>query len=258
MFENNGDALIEIKNIVKEYRKGNNVFKACDDINLILKKGQTLGVVGESGSGKTTLARMVIGLETPTSGEILYKGEEIWKGSAEKIRENRRKIQMVFQDPIASFNPKMKVKDILLEPLLNYAKKGERIGRNNVAELLAMVELPEDFLDKYPKNMSGGQRQRVNIARALALEPEVLICDEATSALDVSIQNTIVKLLVKIQRERNLTMMFICHDLALVNSIAHTTAVMKNGKVVEVIEGNNIDKTENDYTRELLDSIFYI
>ena len=155
-------------------------------------------------------------LEKPTSGQILYHGEDITKLKGEKLRQHRRNIQMVFQDPTTAFNPKMKVKDIICEPLLNFGliKKGEK--EEVAKKYLEMVELPAEFMDRYPHNMSGGQRQRIGIARALVLDPEVLILDESTSALDVSIQKNIIDLINKIQKERNLTIGFVCHDIALV------------------------------------------
>lgn len=151
--------------------------------------------------------------------------------------ENRQNLQMVFQDPLASFNPKMKIRDILTEPLMNYKKikRSERTAK--AKELLRMVELPEDFVDRYPHNMSGGQRQRISIARALSLEPEILVCDEAISALDVSVQESVIELLVRLQKEKNICMIFICHDLALIRSFAHQIAVMYLGHIVEILPG---------------------
>jgi oligopeptide ATP binding cassette transporter, ABC protein len=167
----------------------------------------------------------------------------------------RRNIQMVFQDPTTSFNPKMKIKDIICEPLRNFGLlKGS--AHDKAAELLRLVDLPEDFAERYPANMSGGQRQRVGIARALALEPEILVCDEATSALDVSVQETIVELLVRIQQERNLTILFICHDLALVSRLCTRVVVMYFGKVVEQLDGQELARAKHPYTQKLLSSVF--
>ncbi len=183
---------------------------------------------------------MVISLDQPTSGEILYHGKNITGLSKKETWENRQNLQMVFQDPLASFNPKMKIGDILTEPLMNY-KKIKRSERDAKArELLRMVELPEDFVDRYPHNMSGGQRQRISIARALSLEPEILVCDEATSALDVSVQESVIELLVRLQKEKNICMIFICHDLALIRSFAHQIAVMYLGHIVETIPGEDV------------------
>ena len=247
---NINDVILETKNLTKIYEKSNDKkVVACNKVNLKIHKGKTLGIVGESGSGKTTLVNMLMDLEKPTSGEILYHGRDISKFTKQEVWENRQNIQIVFQDPWSAFNPKMNVMQILTEPLMNYGrlKKSER--KQKAAELLKMVDLPEEFVTKYPQNMSGGQRQRLGIARAISLEPEILICDEATSALDVSIQKKIVELLVKLQKEKNITMIFICHDIALIESFAHEIVVMYHGDVVEVIEGGQIfEKAKHSYT----------
>ena len=242
---NINDVILETKNLTKIYEKSNDKkVVACNNVNLKIHKGKTLGIVGESGSGKTTLVNMLMDLEKPTSGEILYHGRDISKFTKQEVWENRQNIQIVFQDPWSAFNPKMNVMQILTEPLMNYGrlKKSER--KQKAAELLKMVDLPEEFVTKYPQNMSGGQRQRLGIARAISLEPEILICDEATSALDVSIQ-------------KNITMIFICHDIALIESFAHEIVVMYHGDVVETIEGGQIsEKAKHPYTKSLLSAIF--
>ena len=222
-------------------------------------KGRTLGIVGESGCGKSTFVRMVTSLDKPTSGEIHYHGKNITGLSKKETWANRQNLQMVFQDPLASFNPKMKIGDILTEPLMNY-KKIKRNERDAKArELLRMVELPEEFVDRYPHNMSGGQSQRVAIARALALEPEIVVLDEATSALDVSVQKTVIELITKLQREKNITFGFICHDIALVQLVAHQVAVMYLGNLVEVLPGKDLDmKAMHPYTRALMGAVFDI
>ena len=198
-------------------------------------------------------------LENPTSGEILYHGKNITGLSKKETWENRQNLQMVFQDPMASFNPKMKIGDILTEPLMNY-KKIKRNERDAKArELLRMVELPEEFVDRYPHNMSGGQRQRISIARALSLEPEILVCDEATSALDVSVQESVIELLVRLQKEKNICMIFICHDLALIRSFAHQIAVMYLGHIVETIPGEDVSgNAEHPYTKALVGAQFSV
>lgn len=233
------------------------VLTACDDISLNVYKGETVGIVGESGCGKSTLVKTLMSLYPPTSGEIFYRGKEITSLRGEAARQNRKHMQMVFQDPNSAFNPKMKVKDILLEPLRNFnllEGKGEKKAR----ELLEMVELPSSFADRYPNNMSGGQRQRVGIARALSLEPEILVCDEATSALDVSVQEKVVELLAKIQREKNISILFIGHDLALVSQISHRIVVMYLGSIVEHIKGEELQNAKHPYTKALLKSVFPI
>lgn len=201
--------------------------------------------------------RMVVSLEAPTEGEILFRGQNVSELKGEALRQHRRYIQMVFQDPSAAFNPKMKIMDIICEPLLNFGliKKSEKEA--TARKYLEMVELPGDFAFRYPHNMSGGQRQRVGIARALALEPEIIVCDEATSALDVSVQKTVIELLVKLQKEKQISMGFICHDMALVQSFAHQVAVMYLGNIVEVLPGEKVaQEAKHPYTRALIGSIF--
>ena len=254
------DIVLSAKHIVKQFPASHGrTLTACNDINLNVYKGKTLGIVGESGCGKSTFVRMVISLDKPTSGEILYHGKNLADLSKKETWLNRQNMQMVFQDPLASFDPKMKIVDILTEPLINFGKLKKSEKEAKARELLEMVELPGDFADRYPHNMSGGQRQRVAIARALALEPEILILDEATSALDVSVQQTIIELIVKLQKEKNITIGFICHDISLIQSCAHEVAVMYLGNVVEVLPAKNLSEhAVHPYTRALIGSIFDI
>ena len=252
------DMILEAKHVTKIFpASGNRTLVACNDINLKFYKGKTLGLVGESGCGKSTFMRFLVNLDTPYDGEILYKGVDITKLKGEELRQNRQNIQMVFQDPSGSFNPKMKIRDILCEPLLNYNKIKPSEKDATARKLLKMVDLPEDFSDRYPHNMSGGQRQRVAIARAIALEPEIIVMDEATSALDVSVQKTIIELIVRLQKEKNITIGFIAHDLGLIQSFAHQVAVMYLGNIVEVLPGDQIGtNSKHPYTQALLGAIF--
>lgn len=254
------EIILQADNIVKQFpASGNRTLTACNDVDLKVYKGKTLGIVGESGCGKSTFVRMVIQLDEPTSGELKYHGKNIVDLSRKEKWMNRQNMQMVFQDPLASFNPKMKIIDILTEPLMNYKrlKKSEREAK--AKELLEMVELPADFMFRYPHSMSGGQRQRISIARALSLDPEILVCDEATSALDVSVQKTVIELLVRLQKEKNISIIFICHDLALIESFAHQIAVMYLGHIVEVLPGGEVHRSaKHPYTLALLDSLFSI
>ena len=254
------DVILETKDLTKIYEKSNNKkVVACNKVNLQIHKGKTLGIVGESGSGKSTFVNMLMGLETPTSGQILYHEKDMSKFTKEEIWLNRQNIQIVFQDPWSAFNPKMNVMQILTEPLMNYNRLEKSQRKAKAIELLKMIDLPEEFVTKYPQNMSGGQRQRLGIARAISLEPEILICDEATSALDVSIQKNIIELLVRLQKEKGITMIFICHDIALIESFAHQIAVMYHGDIVEFIEGGEIGKkAKHPYTKALLEAIFPI
>ena len=251
------DIVLSAKHIVKQFPASHGrTLTACNDINLNVYKGKTLGIVGESGCGKSTFVRMVISLDKPTSGEILYHGKNLADLSKKETWLNRQNMQMVFQDPLASFDPKMKIVDILTEPLINFGKLKKSEKENKARELLEMVELPGDFVDRYPHNMSGGQRQRISIARALSLEPEILVCDEATSALDVSVQESVIELLVRLQKEKNISMLFICHDLALIRSFAHQIAVMYLGNIVEVIPGEDVTEyAVHPYTQALLSAI---
>lgn len=251
---------MDIKNLTKKFPLEDGKYvTACDDINLRAYEGETLGVIGESGCGKSTLVRTILQIHPATSGEVFFEGKDILKTKGEERRENRRKIQMIFQDPTAAFDPKMKVKDILCEPLLNFGliKKSE-IGEK-ARELLRMVELPEDFAERYPHSMSGGQRQRLGIARALSLEPKIVVCDEATSALDVSVQEKVCRLLVKLQKERGITYIFICHDIGLVDLMCDSIAVMYLGNIMEVIEHGRIsEKARHPYSKALMRAIFKV
>lgn len=254
------EVILEAKHVTRRFRTTDGrTLLANNDVNLKFYKGETLGLVGESGCGKSTFMKFLVSLDIPSEGEILYRGKDITKLKGEQLRQNRQNIQMVFQDPTSSFNPKMKIRDIVCEPLLNF-KRIKKSEKDAVCRrLLKMVELPGDFADRYPHNMSGGQRQRVAIARALALEPEIIIMDEATSALDVSVQKTIIELVTKLQQEKNITIGFICHDIALIQQCAHQIAVMYLGNVVEVLPGAMLSKNAvHPYTKALMDSIFDI
>lgn len=251
------DIIMSIENLTKKFPvSGGKFLTACDNISFHVRKGETIGIVGESGCGKTTLLKAIMNMQLPTSGRIIFHGKDITKLTGEEKRQNYRHIQMVFQDPTAAFDPKMRIKDIVCEPLINFDLISSADVETKARELLAQVDLPPDFVHRYPHNMSGGQRQRVAIARALALEPEVIACDEATSALDVSVQDTIVKLLVKLQREKGITYIFICHDLALVSMFSHRIAIMYLGNMMEKIDGDKLNQARHPYTRALLKAVF--
>ena len=230
---------------------------ACNDINLAVYQGKTLGIVGESGCGKSTFVKMIVNALKPTEGKMIYEGQDITKLKGEKLRRMRPEIQMVFQDPGTAFHPKMKVMDIVTEPLMNFGLIKRSQKEDKARELLRLVELPEDYIYRFPHSMSGGQRQRVGIARALALEPKIIVCDEATSALDVSVQDRIIELLVRLQREKGISYVFICHDVALVQSLAHQVAVMYLGNVVEVLPGSEVGTNARHlYTQARFGAIF--
>lgn len=252
------DILLKGENLTKYYSSGSkNRLTACLDVSLELFKGETLGIVGESGCGKSTLLRLLTQLEQPDEGKLYFQGKEITHLKGEELRKHRRQLQMVFQDPASSFFARMMAGQAVIEPLINYDtySREERIKKQ--AELLELVQLPKEYAKRYPHSMSGGQRQRLAIARALALEPEILICDEATAALDVSIQKQIVELLADLQQKRGLSIIFVCHDLALVQLISHRVMVMYLGCVVEILPGKSINKQAlHPYTKALLDSVF--
>lgn len=252
------ELILQMKEITKEFSiSETQKVTACDNISLNVYKGKTLGIVGESGCGKSTLVRTIVQIHPPTKGSIYFKDEDILKCQGEKKRQCRRHIQMVFQDPTASFNPKMLIKDIVCEPLRNFGLISNKNVRQKAVELLEQVGLSEDFADRYPHSMSGGQRQRIGIARALALEPEIIIFDEATSALDMSSQKSIINLLKELQKEKNLTYIFICHDLSLVNQISDEVAIMYLGNVMELISDMSKGSL-HPYSKALLDSVFDI
>ncbi len=251
------DIILEAKHVTRRFpASGGRELVACQDINLKFYRGKTLGLIGESGCGKSTFMRFLVRLDVPTEGEILFKGKDLTKLKGEELRQTRQYIQMVFQDPSGSFNPKMKIRDIICEPLMNFGRIRASEKDATARRFLEAVELPGDFADRYPHNMSGGQRQRVAIARALALEPELIVMDEATCALDVSVQKTIIELVCKLQREKNIAIGFIAHDLGLIQAFAHQIAVMYLGMIVEVIPGEDVDKARHPYTRALLGAVF--
>ncbi len=253
------EIIMSIQHITKKFPEGNGKFlTACDDISFNIRKQETVGVVGESGCGKSTLVKTIMNMHAPTSGSVIFHGEDITKLKGEAKRQNCRRIQMVFQDPTAAFDPKMRIANIICEPLLNFKLIKKSEVKQKAAELLELVELPADFVDRYPHNMSGGQRQRVAIARALALEPEIIVCDEATSALDVSVQAKVIELLVKLQKEKGITYIFICHDLALVSLFCHRVAVMYLGNIMEKIDGDKLTDAKHPYTKALLKAVFAV
>jgi peptide/nickel transport system ATP-binding protein/oligopeptide transport system ATP-binding protein len=227
-----------------------------DDVSFEIHKCKTLGLVGESGSGKTTVGRSILRLAPVTQGEIYYDGKEIVSMEKRPFFPYRKKIQMIFQDPFNSLNPRMKVEDIISEPLEIHFKKLSRLDRQKrIFNLLDKVELSKDSMMRYPHEFSGGQRQRIGIARALAVEPDFIVCDEAVSALDVSVQAQVVNLLQDLQAELGLTYLFIAHDLAVVQHISDSIAVMNKGKIVEQGPSDEIcQNPKQAYTQNLLDA----
>ncbi|MEV0942303.1 ABC transporter ATP-binding protein [Micromonospora wenchangensis] len=259
------DNIIEVRDLVKHYpvtrgivfKKTIGQVKAVDGVSFDLKAGETLGVVGESGCGKSTLSRVLMNLEKPTAGTVHYKGQDIAKLSGGALRRLRRQIQLVMQDPYTSLNPRMTVGDLIGEPFEIHpeaAPRGSR--RDKVKELLDLVGLNPEHINRYPHQFSGGQRQRIGIARALALRPEVIVCDEPVSALDVSIQAQVMNLLEKLQNELGLSYVFIAHDLSVVRHLSDRVAVMYLGKIVEIgTEDEIYERPTHPYTQALLSAV---
>ncbi len=231
--------------------------KAVDGISFDIRKGETLGLVGESGCGKTTTGRCILQLETATGGEIWFDGQVLISASKAEMRPLRQRIQVIFQDPYSSLNPRMKIGDIIAEPMRVHAIEPVAADRDRrVAELLTLCGLSPRMADRYPHEMSGGQRQRVGIARALSMRPEFIVCDEAVSALDVSIQAQVINLLEDLREELDLTYLFIAHDLSVVRHLCQRVAVMYLGKLVELAECDELfDNPMHPYTRALLQAV---
>jgi len=249
--------LVRVENLVKHFGAGlGTSVKAVDGVSFDIREGETLGLVGESGCGKSTLGRLITQLIPATSGSVSFDDVELTKLRGEKLRQQRRQLQMIFQDPFGSLDPRMTVGDIIAEPLDNYGIVRGRARTTRIQELLRVVGLNPYFNNRYPHEFSGGQRQRIGIARALALNPKLIVCDEPISALDVSIQAQVINLLEDLQREFELTYLFIAHDLSVVRHISDRVMVMYLGKIVEIADGADIyESPKHPYTKALLSAI---
>lgn len=258
-----GKYLLEVRNLKKSYEISNSILKknknylnAVNDLNFYVREGETLGIVGESGSGKSTTANLIVQLLDPTSGEIIFNGEDLTKLNAKDLRKKRSEIQIIFQDPFSALNPRMKVFDIIAEPLKTHENLSKKELHNRIMELMDTVKLNRSYASRFPHEFSGGQRQRISIARAIALRPKLIVCDEPVSALDVSIQSQILNLLIDLQKKYNLTYVFIAHGLPAVKYVSDRIGVMYLGRIVELANKNELFfKTKHPYTNLLLSSI---
>lgn len=256
--------LLEIKNLVKYFPIKKGVFKrtvgwvrAVDDISFEVFEGETLGLVGESGCGKTTTALSILRLVEPTKGQVIFDGRDIIKMRKSDMRRERKNMQIIFQDPYSSLNPRIKIKNIIAEGMLTHnILKNNKERYKRVGELLDKVGIPAEYMDRFPHEFSGGQRQRIGIARALALEPKIIMCDEAVSALDVSIRSQIINLLKDLQSEFKLTYLFIAHDLSVIKYISDRVVVMYLGKIVEIADKKELfADTMHPYTQALISAV---
>jgi len=259
-----GEVILEVRNLVKYFEVGGGflgghsaVVKALDGVSFSIRRGETLGLVGESGCGKTTTGRCILMLERPTSGQVIFEGRDLTTLAPAELRAMRRKIQVIFQDPYSSLNPRMTVGQMIAEPIAVHGIVRERKARNErVQELLSVSGLLPSMADRYPHELSGGQRQRVGIARALAMEPSLIVCDEPVSALDVSIQAQIITLLERLQDRYNLTYLFVAHDLSVVRHVSDRVAVMYLGKMAEITDRASLyAEPLHPYTKALLSAV---
>ena len=252
-----GEPLVRVTDLVKHFRTGvATTVKAVDGVSFEIRPGETVGLVGESGCGKSTLGRLLTQLLPATSGQVIFDGVDITRLSGEKLRQQRKQLQMIFQDPFASLDPRMTVGDIIAEPLQNFGMLSRRQKDARVQELLRVVGLNPYFNNRYPHEFSGGQRQRIGIARALALRPKLIVADEPISALDVSIQAQIINLMEDLQKEFQLTYLFIAHDLSVVRHVSDRVMVMYLGKIVEVADSVEIYRNpRHPYTKALLSAV---
>src|SRR5688500_7425524 len=250
--------LLEVRNLVKHFpvENSDDVVQAVDGVSFSIRAGETLGLVGESGCGKSTVGRSILRLQEPTSGEVRFEGRNVIELGGDELRALRREMQIIFQDPYASLNPRLTISSIVSEPLKIHGVTSKAERRARVADLLSKVGLDPNYMNRYPHEFSGGQRQRIGIARALALNPKLIICDEPVSALDVSVQAQVVNLLQDLQAEFGLTYLFISHGLAVVEHISTRVAVMYLGRIVEIADAEELYKNPlMPYTKALLSAI---
>ncbi|MBY6996431.1 ABC transporter ATP-binding protein [Clostridium botulinum] len=257
--------MLEVKNVVKSYNtklrlftKNKLDFRAIDNVSFKLKEGEAIGIVGESGCGKSTLGRLILRLENTTEGSIKYKGKDIWNFKGKGLKIFRKQCQIIFQDTYCSLNPNIKIIDSLMEPLDNYfiqLSKEEKI--NKIENIIGFAKLDKDILEKYPSSISGGERQRINICRALLLEPKLLVCDEIISSLDVCTQVSIMSMIKELRKKSNTAILFISHDISVVDYLCDKIIVMESGRIIETIENKKLGlySYKKEYTEKLLSSV---
>jgi ABC-type glutathione transport system ATPase component len=246
------EPLLEVSGLVVEYGQGRDVHRAVDEVSFAVPRGGSLAVVGESGSGKSTIARALVRLVRPTAGSMVFDGVDLAGLSPRQLRPLRHRIQMVFQDPYGSLDPHLNARDIVAEPFRVRGERSRQVRERRATELLDQVGIPASALHRKPREFSGGQRQRIGIARALAAEPDLLVCDEATSALDVSVQAQVLEILASLRRDKGLTFLFISHNLGVVRAVSDDVLVLRSGRVVET--GRTADvlqRPQEEYTRRL-------
>lgn len=252
--------ILELQGVHKYFRNNNgNSFKVIKNVDISLRQGECIVIVGESGCGKSTLARLISQLTDITKGKMIYKGQDVTNLRGEELNKYYKNVQMIFQDPLSTFSPRMKIGAYMIEPYLNFKLMDKKTAYKYVEKLLEMVGLNKEFIKRYPNELSGGQLQRVVIARTIGLKPNIIICDECTSALDVSIQKQIINLLLELQDKTNFCNIFITHDLALAESISDKIYVMYLGEIVEILSSKNISKdAKHPYTKALLNAVLSV
>ena len=250
-------ALLEVKNLKKYFRTARGTLHAVDGVNFSIRRGETLGLVGESGCGKSTIGRLILGLHQSTSGEILFNGQDICKMNKKQLHDLRKDLQIIFQDPFSSLNPRMSIGEIIGEPLRIHAKAQSRAELDKeVSRLMDVVGLSARLFNAYPHELDGGRRQRVGIARALSLQPQFIVCDEPVSSLDVSIQAQVLNLLKDLQKEFSTAYLFISHDIGVIHYMSDFIVVINRGRIVEQGEGSQLIRTpKDDYTKRLIASL---
>lgn len=252
--------ILELQGIHKHFKDNNGSrLKVIKNVDMSLRQGECIVIVGESGCGKSTLARLISQITDITKGRMIYKGQDVTNLRGEQLKKYYKNVQMIFQDPLSTFSPRMKIGTYMAEPYLNFKLMDKKSAYKYAEELLEMVGLNKEFIKRYPNELSGGQLQRVVIARTIGLKPDIIICDECTSALDVSIQKQIINLLIELQKKTNFSNIFITHDLALAESIGDKIYVMYLGEIVEILSSKNISKdAKHPYTRALLNAVLTV